>query len=119
MASILRNSVMSAGVIVSGSSICSCVLFYNVRVHSFCFINEVVAFPDVIIHRGCRLTKVILDRGCELPRNLVAGENYEDDSRRFYRSEGGVTLITRRMLANLRENEPWLFEGFDNYCSKD
>lgn len=117
--SILRNSVMSAGVIVSGSSICSCVLFYNVRVHSFCFINEVVAFPDVIIHRGCRLTKVILDRGCELPRNLVAGENYEDDSRRFYRSEGGVTLITRRMLANLRENEPWLFEGFDNYCSKD
>lgn len=114
--SILRNSVISAGVIVSGSSICYSVLFYNVRVHSFCFINEVVAFPDCIIHRGCRLTRVVLDRGCELPRNLVVGENFDDDSRRFFRSEGGVTLITRKMLAILREKEPWLFEDFESYC---
>lgn len=114
--SILRNSVISAGVIVSGSSICYSVLFYNVRVHSFCFINEVVAFPDCIIHRGCRLTRVVLDRGCELPRNLVVGENFDDDSRRFYRSEGGVTVITRRMLSVLREKEPWLFEDFESYC---
>ena len=113
---ILRNSVIAAGVIVSGSSICSSVLFYNVRVHSFTFINEVVAFPDCIIHRGCRITKVILDRGCELPRNLVVGENKEEDERRFYRSEGGVTLITRRMLADLRKKEPWLFENFEEYC---
>ena len=84
--------------------------------HSFTFINEVVAFPDCIIHRGCRITKVILDRGCELPRNLVVGENKEEDERRFYRSEGGVTLITRRMLADLRKKEPWLFENFEEYC---
>ena len=117
--SILRNSVVSAGDIISGSSICSSVLFYNVRVHSFCFINEVVAFPDTIIHRGCRLTKVIIDRGCELPRNLVVGENFEEDNRRFHRSEGGVTLITRKMLAVLREKEPWLFDEFDSYCVRD
>lgn len=116
--SILRNSVIAAGVIISGSSICSSVLFYNVRVHSCCFINEVVAFPDCIIHRGCRLTKCVLDRGCELPRNLVVGESYEDDSRRFYRSEGGITLITRRMLLDLRVREPWLFDDFDNYSQK-
>ena len=115
--SIVRNSVISAGVILSGSSICSSVLFYNVRVHSFCFINEVVAFPDCIIHRGCRLTRVILDRHCELPRNLVVGENAELDGTRFYRSEGGVTLITRAMLSLLRKNEPELFEGFEEYCS--
>jgi glucose-1-phosphate adenylyltransferase len=93
------------------------VLFYNVLVHSFCFINEVVAYPDCIIHRGCRLTRVILDRHCELPRNLVVGENAELDGNRFYRSEGGVTLITRAMLALLRKNEPDLFEGYDEYCS--
>ena len=117
--SILRNSVISAGVIVSGSSICSSVLFNNVRVHSFCFINEVVAFPDCIIHRGCRLTKVILDRGCEVPRNLVIGENYDDDTRRFHRTEGGVTVVTRKMLAALKINEPWLFENFDSYSVHD
>jgi glucose-1-phosphate adenylyltransferase len=115
--SIVRNSIISAGVIISGSSICNCVLFYNVRVHSLVFMNEVVAFPDCIIHRGCRLTRVILDRGCELPRNLVVGENFEDDVRRFVRSEGGVTLITRKMLANLRKTEPWLFEGFEQYSN--
>ena len=78
-----------------------------------------VAFQDGIIHHGCRLTKVSFDRGCELPENIVAEENYEDGRSRLYSAEGVVTLITRRMLANLRENEPWLFEGCGNYCSKD
>jgi glucose-1-phosphate adenylyltransferase len=36
-----------------------------------------------------------------IPENLIVGENAEDDARRFYRSEGGVTLITKDMLAKL------------------
>ncbi|MBQ9275182.1 MAG: glucose-1-phosphate adenylyltransferase [Succinivibrio sp.] len=112
---IVRNSVCSAGCIISGSSISHSVLFMCSRVHSNCFLSETVVAPFCKIHRGCRLTKVILDRGVELPRNLVIGENPEDDARRFYRSEGGVTLVTRRMLEKLRETEPELFVDFDNY----
>ena len=46
---------------------------------------------------------------------MIIGEDYNADSRRFYRSEGGVTLVTRAMLAKLRQTEPELFEDFDNY----
>ena len=73
--------------------------------------------PACVIHRGCRLTKVILDRGVELPRNLIIGENPEADARRFFRTSGGVTLVTREMLKKLKETEPELFKDFDNYSS--
>lgn len=113
--SIFRNSICSAGCIISGSSVCNSVLFSAVRLHSNCFLTEAVVLPYCVIHRGCRLTKVILDRGCEIPRNLIIGENPELDAKRFYRSEGGVVLVTRQMLARLKVMEPELFRGFDLY----
>lgn len=112
---IVRNSVCSSGCIISGSSVNQSVLFHSVRVHSNCFLSESVISPFCIIHRGCRLTKVILDRGVELPRNLIVGENAELDAKRFRRSEGGVTLITKSMLERLKKTEPQLFEGFEDY----
>lgn len=114
---IVRNSVVSAGCIISGSSVNQSLLFSNTRLHSNCFLSESVVSPFCVIHRGCRLTKVILDRGCELPRNLIIGENAELDAKRFYRSEGGVTLVTRKMLRKLQQDEPTLFEDFENYKS--
>ena len=57
--------------------------------------------PSVVVGRHVRLNKVVIDRGCELPDGLVVGEDAEADARRFYRTEGGVTLITREMLAKL------------------
>ena len=113
--SIVRNSTCSAGCIISGSSINQSVLFTSVRLHSNCFISESVILPFCIIHRGCRLTKVIRDRGVEVPRGLIIGENAELDAKRFYRSEGGVTLVTRKMMEDLRKTEPQIFQDFDNY----
>ncbi len=113
--SIVRNSVCSAGCIISGSSICESVLFSGSRLHSNCFLTEAVVLPNCVIHRGCRLTKVIIDRGCEIPRGLIVGENAELDAKRFYRSEGGVVLITKKMLEKLRADEPGLYEDFDSY----
>lgn len=113
--SIVRNAVTSAGCIVSGSSIVHSVLFSAARVHSNCFLTDAVILPSCVVHRGCRLTKVVLDRGCELPRDLIIGEDAELDAKRFYRSEGGVVLVTREMLKKLRENEPDLFKDFESY----
>lgn len=104
------NSVFSGGVIVSGSDIANSVLFTGVRVHSNCRLDGVVAFPDVVIHRGCRLHKVIIDKQCVLPPGLVVGEDPEADARRFHRSEGGVTLVTKAMLKALAAQNPGLYD---------
>jgi glucose-1-phosphate adenylyltransferase len=44
----------------------------------------------------------VIDRGCEIPEGLVVGEDAVLDAQRFERSEGGVVLITRDMLAKLK-----------------
>jgi glucose-1-phosphate adenylyltransferase len=74
------------------------VLFSSVRVHSFCNIDQTVILPDVTIGRHCKLSKVVIDRGCVIPDGTVIGENAEQDAARFERTEGGVVLVTRSML---------------------
>jgi glucose-1-phosphate adenylyltransferase len=95
------NAIVSAGCIVSGSHVVQSVLFNNVRINSFCNIHQSVLLPGVTVGRHCRLTKVIVDRACEIPEGLVVGENPELDAQRFERTEQGVTLITKPMLARL------------------
>jgi glucose-1-phosphate adenylyltransferase len=95
------NTIVSGGCIVSGSKVSSSVLFSGVRVHSFCDINEAVLLPDVEVGRGARLNKVVVDRGCVIPDEMVVGEDAAADAARFERTEGGVVLVTREMLKRL------------------
>lgn len=95
------NTLVSGGCIVSGSYVAHAVLFSEVRIHSFCDIQQAVILPDVTIHRHCRLRQVVIDRGCVIPEGLVVGEDPEADAQRFERTQGGVVLITRAMLKKL------------------
>lgn len=95
------NSLVSGGCIVSGSVVTHSVLFPRVRVNSFCSIDSTVILPDVNVGRSCRLRRCVIDRACQLPEGTVIGENAEEDSRRFYRSEEGIVLVTRAMLEKL------------------
>jgi glucose-1-phosphate adenylyltransferase len=95
------NSLVSGGCIVSGATVRNSVLFSNVLVRSFSEINEAVVLPDVHIGRNCRLNKVVIDRRCRVPDGLVIGEDPVLDAQRFFRTENGVVLVTRKMLAAL------------------
>jgi glucose-1-phosphate adenylyltransferase len=61
-----------------------------------------VALPYVQIRRGARLSKVVIDRGVEIPPGLVVGEDPELDARRFRRTDKGVCLITQAMIDQLQ-----------------
>jgi glucose-1-phosphate adenylyltransferase len=95
------NTIVSGGCIVSGSKVSSSVLFSGVRIHSFCEINEAVLLPDVEVGRGARLNRVVVDRACVIPEDMVIGEDAEADAARFERTESGVVLVTREMLKRL------------------
>ena len=58
---------------MSGSFVLNSVLFTNVRVHSFCTLDQAVIFPGVEIGAGYRLRRVVVDKGCKLPDGLVVG----------------------------------------------
>ncbi|MEO7152348.1 MAG: glucose-1-phosphate adenylyltransferase [Burkholderiaceae bacterium] len=95
------ESLVSGGCIVSGRVFRS-VLFSSVRVHSHSNVEWSVLLPGVQVGRGARLTRVVVDRDCEIADGLVIGEDAALDATRFHRSENGITLVTREMLARLR-----------------
>jgi len=94
------ESLVSGGCIISGAVFRS-VLFSSVRVHSHSTVNWSVVLPGVQVGRRARLTRCVIDRGCVIPDGMVIGEDRVADERRFYRSEHGITLVTRDMLAAL------------------
>ena len=95
------DSLVSGGCIVSGSSVCRSLLFTGVHVHSFCEIEGAVVLPYVDIGRSARLSKVVIDRGVQIPPGLVVGEDPERDAQRFRRTESGICLVTQEMIDRL------------------
>jgi glucose-1-phosphate adenylyltransferase len=95
------DSMVSGGCIVSGARVDRSLLFSSVRVNSYAQTHEAVLLPEVDIGRHARLSKVVVDRGCHIPEGLVVGEDPVLDAKRFYRSDGGVVLISADMLAAL------------------
>ena len=77
------------------------VLFSNVRVHSYSKVEWGVLMPGVEVGRRARLTRVVVDRGCQIPDDMVIGEDAVADAQRFYRTASGITLVTAAMLARL------------------
>jgi glucose-1-phosphate adenylyltransferase len=92
------DSLISGGCIISGSCVRSSVLFSDVRVHSFGNIEESVILPNVDIGRNVTLKRVVIDKGARIPEGMQIGVNPEEDRKRFYVSEKGITLVTPEML---------------------
>jgi glucose-1-phosphate adenylyltransferase len=95
------DSMVSGGCIISGATVRRSLLFSNCRINSYALTREAVLLPDVEVGRHARLYKVVVDRGCQIPENLVIGEDPQLDAKRFYRSDEGVVLVSADMLAAL------------------
>jgi len=98
---VASNTIISGGCIISGSHISQSVLFSNVRIKSFSTVKQAVILPNTYIGENCKLSKVVIDRGCVIPAGTVIGEDAELDAKRFYRTENGIVLVTKQMLANI------------------
>lgn len=95
------DAMVSGGCIISGSTVRRSLLFSNVRVNSYCLVEDSVILPDVDLGRHSRLRRCIIDTGCVIPPGTVVGDDPQADARRFYRTEKGITLITADMLRKL------------------
>lgn len=93
------DSMVSGGCIISGAHINRSVLFSEVQVNSFTEVEYTVILPKVIIGRHCKIRNAIIDRGCEVPDNMVIGFDAEEDKKNGFRvTDKGVVLVTRGML---------------------
>lgn len=92
------DSMVSGGCIISGGEVRNSVLFSDVRVNSFCKVDGAVILPKVNIGRNVTLKRVVIDKGVNIPDGMEIGVNLEEDRKRFYVSEKGITLVTSEML---------------------
>jgi glucose-1-phosphate adenylyltransferase len=95
------DSMVSGGCVISGAKVHNSLLFSNVRVNSYSEVKDTVVLPDVNIGRNCRITRAVIDRGCDIPEGTVIGEDAETDAEHFYVSEQGVVLVTPEMLGQV------------------
>ncbi|MES9993609.1 MAG: glucose-1-phosphate adenylyltransferase [Candidatus Thiodiazotropha sp.] len=95
------DSMVSGGCVISGAKVTSSLLFSNVRVNSYSEVTETVVLPDVNIGRNCKITKAVIDRGCDIPEGTIIGDDPALDAERFYVSEKGVVLVTPEMLGQV------------------
>lgn len=89
------DSVISAGCIISGSLVAGCVLSPNVRVHSFCRIEQSILMPGVRVGRHARIRRAIIDRDVFIPRGALIGYDLDEERRRYTVTERGVVVLTR------------------------
>ena len=88
------DSVISNGCIISGSRISGSILCPNVRVHSFCEIDQSILMPGVRVGRHARIRRAIIDRDVLVPRGAVIGYYSDEDRRRHTVTDGGVVVVT-------------------------
>ncbi len=92
------NSLVASGCVISGATVSRSLLFCNVRIDNFGVLDEAVVLPDVTIGPDCRISRVVVDKGCVIPGNTVIGEDLDADRTRFHVTPTGVTLVTPSML---------------------
>lgn len=92
------DSSVSGGCIISGATVRRSLLFSNVKLNSYSTVEDSVILPNAIIGRHAQLRRVVVEKKCLIPEGLVVGYNPEDDRKRFYVTEKGITLITPEML---------------------
>jgi glucose-1-phosphate adenylyltransferase len=95
------DSVLSAGVIISGAEVNRSLLGTDVRIEEHSVVNDSVFLPGASVGKGCRINKAIIGEKCHIPDGTLIGQYLEADRERFTVSNGGVVLVTSSMLGDV------------------
>jgi glucose-1-phosphate adenylyltransferase len=89
------NTIVAEGTIISGSIIRGSVIGRNVRIHSYCQIDDSVIMNRVEIARGCRIRRTIIDKNVYVPPETEIGYDIERDRERYFVTDSGIVVIAR------------------------
>jgi glucose-1-phosphate adenylyltransferase len=87
------NSLVCAGVIVSGGVVRRSILSPGVRIHSHAEVERSVVMNGVDIGRRAVVRNAILDKNVKVAEGAEIGVDLDRDRERFVVSEGGIVVI--------------------------
>jgi len=89
------DSIVSGGSIISGGRVQRSIVGLDVRVNSYCDVENSIIFNHVNIGRHSRIRNAIIDRHVVLPEHTEIGYDLEADRSRYHVSEKGVVTVVR------------------------
>jgi glucose-1-phosphate adenylyltransferase len=87
------DSMVCAGVVVSGGEVRRSVLSPSVHVHSHAQVHDSVLMPGVEVGRESVVRRAIVDKNVRIAPGARIGVDPEADRERFTMSDGGVVVI--------------------------
>jgi glucose-1-phosphate adenylyltransferase len=87
------GSMVSPGVVISGSLVENSVISPNVFVHSWAHVSGSVLMEGVDVGRHCVVRNAIIDKNVVIPEGTEIGVDLDRDRERYTVSDGGVVVI--------------------------
>ena len=87
------DSMVCAGVVVSGGLVRGSIVSPRVHVHSYAQVEDSVLMHEVDIGRGAVVKRAILDKNVQVAAGAQIGVDPETDRKRFTVSDAGVVVI--------------------------
>jgi len=95
-ASVVEDSMVCEGSIISGAHVADCMLGYDCMVHQGATVEASVLLSGCNVGAGARLRRVLFDKNCSIAPGTVIGEDPDDDRARFpFVSDAGVVVLPK------------------------
>ena len=87
------ESIVGAGVVISGGTTRRSIISSDVRVHSYATVEDSLLLHGVVIGRGATVRRAIIDKNVVIPDGYEIGVDEAADRERFTVTETGLVVI--------------------------